>query len=64
MLRPLLRIDTSDPVVAAKLLDFLNSMKVVKPELTLVSIDPLQSEEDRQETFAAITRILSKLGGK
>ena len=58
-MKPLLRIDTSDPVVAGKLIDFLNGLEVGNPELTLITIDPLHTEEDHQAAIASARKQLS-----
>ena len=61
-MKPLLRIDTSDPVVAGKLIDFLNGLDVGNPELTLITIDPLSTEQDHQHTLATIRKRLAAGG--
>ena len=58
-MKPLLRIDTSDPIAAGKLIDFLNKLEVANPELTLITIDPLHTEEDHQAAIASARKQLS-----
>ena len=59
--KPLLRIDIDDPVTAGVLIDFLNTLKVDRPDRTLVTIDPLGTESERQEQLASISKRLSEL---
>ena len=60
MIKPLLRIVTSDPDVASSLIEFLNTLNVVNPELTLVTISPDQTEQEHQEIMAALQKSLDR----